>query len=158
VLAVGAASVTAALVLIAVLASVFAGHLPQAVAPAALHSAARPDLAAHPALLALQLAMAALYGLAAVGFLNRSVRVGDEFFGWLAIAAVLASASHVNYFLYPSQYSEWVYTGDAFRLLFSAVLLAGSGREIWSYWRALSEAGACVPRAQPRRAGPTGRR
>jgi signal transduction histidine kinase len=42
--------------------------------------------------------------------------------------------------LYPSFYSQWVHTGDAFRLSFYAVLLAGSMREIWSYWRALSEA------------------
>jgi signal transduction histidine kinase len=149
VLEVGAAGVTAAVALIAVLAWVFAGRLPQALAAALPpHSAARPDLEAHPALLALQLVMALLYGLAAVGFLNRSVRLGDEFFGWLAIAAVLAAASHANYFLYPSQYSQWVYTGDGFRLLFYVVLLAGSAREIWSYWRVLSQAAVLEERSR----------
>ncbi len=99
----------------------------------------RPDLHARPAVLALQLLMTLLYGLAAVGFLRRSRRLGDEFLGWLAIAAILAAASHVNYFLYPSLYSQWVHTGDAFRLCFYAILLAGSMRELWSYWHALSE-------------------
>jgi signal transduction histidine kinase len=89
--------------------------------------------------LALQLLMSLLYGLAAVGFLRRSRRLGDEFLGWLAIAAILAAASHVNYFLYPSLYSQWVHTGDAFRLCFYVILLAGSMRELWSYWHALSE-------------------
>jgi len=98
------------------------------------------DLYAQPAVLAVQLLTTVLYGVAAVGFLRRSQRLGDEFFGWLAIAAVLASASNLNYFLYPTPYGQWVHTGDVFRLCFYAVLLAGSIREIWSYWRALSHA------------------
>ena len=69
-----------------------------------------------------------------------SRRLGDEFFGWLAIAAVLAAASHVNYLLYPAINSQWLYAGDLFRFAFYAVLLVGSMREIWSYWHALSRA------------------
>lgn len=99
----------------------------------------RPDLHDRPAVLALQLLMSLLYGLAAVGFLRRSRRLGDEFPGWLAIAAILAAASHVNYFLYPSLYSQWVHTGDAFRLCFYATLLVGAMRELWSHWHALSQ-------------------
>jgi signal transduction histidine kinase len=99
----------------------------------------QPDLHARPEVLALQLLMSLFYGLAAVGFLRRSRRQGDEFLGWLAIAATLAAASHVNYFLYPSLYSQWVHIGDAFRLCFYAILLVGSMREVWSYWHALSE-------------------
>jgi signal transduction histidine kinase len=135
--------------LIVALAGLLAEQLAPALAtPPPTHSAARPDLGAHPALLTLQLVMALLYGLAAVGYVNRSMGLGDEFFGWLAIAAVLAAASHVNYFLYPSQYSQWVYTGDAFRLLCYVVLLLGSAREIWSYWRALSEAAVLEERSR----------
>ena len=99
----------------------------------------RPDLHARPEVLALQLLMSLLYALAAVGFLRRSRRLDDEFLGWLALAAILAAASHVNYSLYPSLYSQWVHIGDAFRLCFYAILLAGSMREVWSYWHALSE-------------------
>ena len=43
------------------------------------------------AALALELAVAALYAVATLGFLRCSWRLGDEFFGWLAIAAVLAA-------------------------------------------------------------------
>ena len=90
--------------------------------------------------------MTLLYGVAAVGFLRSSQRLGDEFLGWLSIAAVFAAASHVNYFLYPSLYSQWVHIGDAFRLCFYALLLTGSMREIWSYWHALSEAAVAEER------------
>lgn len=99
-----------------------------------------PDLAVPPALLAVQFALTVLYGLAAAGFLRRSQRLDDEFFGWLAIAAVLAAASHLHYFLYPSLQPQWFYTGDLFRSLFYLVLLIGSMREISSYWHALSAA------------------
>ena len=84
--------------------------------------------------------MAVLYGLATVGFLRRSRRLGDEFFGWLAIAAVLAAASHVNYLLYPAINSQSL----ARRRCVPVCLLRCPPRwlhaGIWSYWRALSKA------------------
>jgi signal transduction histidine kinase len=101
-------------------------------------SAARPDLSAHPAILVIQLAAAVLYGVAAIGFLRRAERTGDDFAGWIAVASVLAAFSRINYFLYPSLYSQWVYTGDAFRLAFYVVLLIGVSREIVTYWRAIT--------------------
>jgi signal transduction histidine kinase len=101
-------------------------------------SSAQPDLTAHPAVLAVQLVAAGLYALAAIGFLRRAERTGDELAGWIAVASVLAAFSRVNYFLYPSLYSQWVYTGDAFRLAFYVLLLVGIGREIVSYWREMA--------------------
>jgi signal transduction histidine kinase len=102
---------------------------------------AQPALRAHPALFLFELLVALLYALAAAGFLGRSRRLGDDFSGWLAIAAVLAVASHVNYSLYPTVYSQSVlYTGDVFRFAVYVALLIGCMREIWSYWNALSEA------------------
>ena len=103
-------------------------------------SSSHSDLQLHLAALALELAVAALYAVATLGFLRCSWRLGDEFFGWLAVAAVLASASHINYLLYPAINSQSLYAGDAFRFAFYVVLLVGSMREIWSYWRALSNA------------------
>lgn len=94
----------------------------------------------YPALVTLQLVTAALYGLAAAGFLRCSRRLGDRFLGWLAIAGAIAAFSHLNYSLYPFSYAQLVHTGDIFRLCFYATLLVGSMREIWSYWYALSEA------------------
>lgn len=143
----GGATGVATVVLVAAVVSEFTERLPRAAAatlPADLPT--RPDLHAQPMLLALQLFMTLLYSLAAVGFLSRSRRLDDEFLGWLAIAAVLAAASHVNYFLYPSMYFPWVHTGDVFRLSFYSVILAGSMRRIWSYWRELSEAAAIEER------------
>jgi signal transduction histidine kinase len=94
-----------------------------------------------PMLMVLELLVALLYGLAAIGFLSRSKRLGDEFFGWLAVAATLAVVSHVNYSLFPASYSQSVlYTGDIFRFAFYGALLSGCLREIWSYWNALSAA------------------
>jgi signal transduction histidine kinase len=116
-------------------------HLPLAVAAASPgRSSALPVLHADPAVLSLEMLTAVTAALAAVGYLIKSRRLGDGFAGWLAVAAVFASASHVNYFLYPSVYARVVSVGDGFRLCFYAVLLIGSMREIWSYWLALPDA------------------
>jgi signal transduction histidine kinase len=142
ILAAGAAGVAAA-VLATALATELIERLPsEAAAPASSRSPAPPDLQGRPAVLVLLVLIALLYGVAAVGFFRRSRRAGDEFLGWLAIAAVLAAASHVNYLLYPSR----VHVGDVFRLCFYVVLLAGSMREIWSYWQALPEAAVAEER------------
>jgi signal transduction histidine kinase len=140
-LAAGGLGVIAALLLTTVLVHEFARRLPsQVTASLTPASSARPDLHPHLPQLALQLAVAALYGMATAGFLRRSRRFGDEFFGWLAIVGVLAAASHINYLLYPAINSQSLYAGDLFRVAFYIVLLIGSMREIWSYWHALSKA------------------
>jgi signal transduction histidine kinase len=141
VLAAGAVGVIAALLLTTLLVREYARRLPpDVIASLAPASSARPDLHPHLPQLALQLAVAVLYGMATVGFLRRSRRLGDEFFGWLAIVGVLAAASHINYLLYPAINSQSLYAGDLFRFAFYMVLLVGSMREIWSYWHALSKA------------------
>ncbi len=146
VLAAGVAGVATAVLVAAVPVGELTERLPLTAATLAPEAPARPDLHAQPAVLSLQLFMTLLYGLAAIGFLRRSRLLGDEFFGWLAIAAIVAAASRLNYFLYPDLYSQWVHTGDVFRLCFYAVLLAGSMREIWSYWHALSQAAVAEER------------
>ena len=141
VIATGAGGVTIALLLTVVLVHTLARQLPtQVIASLTPASSERPDLHAPAAQLALELVVAALYGVATVGFLRLARRLGDEFFGWLAIAAVLAATSHVNYLLYPAVNSRSLYAGDAFRFAFYAVLFLAAMREIWSYWRALSKA------------------
>ncbi|HXG77025.1 MAG TPA: ATP-binding protein, partial [Gaiellaceae bacterium] len=98
----------------------------------------RPHLDGHPAVLAVQLVTMALFAAAAVGFARRAARTGDELLRWLALGAVFGAFARVNYFLYPSLYSDWVYTGDVFRLLFYGSLLVGAAREIHGYWRSLA--------------------
>ena len=143
---IGRAQVTVAvcmadgLAVMALLVSDFAAHLPVAVgATPSVAPTVGPALHVDPALLVLEMLTAALSGLAAVAYLNRSRKLGDEFFGWLAVAAVFAAAAHINYFLFPSLYARVVSVGDVFRLCFYVVLLVGSAREIWSYWLALPE-------------------
>jgi signal transduction histidine kinase len=142
VLAVAAIGVITALALATVFVHAFAQRWPPTYAATVTpQSAAQPALHEYPALFAFEILVAMLYGLAAVGFLSRSRRFGDEFFRWLAIAAILAVISHVNYSLFPSLYSQSVlYTGDVFRFAFYVALLVGCMREIWSYWTAFSEA------------------
>jgi signal transduction histidine kinase len=81
-----------------------------------------------------------LYGAAAVGFTRRASREHDELATWFGVACVLAAFAYLNYFLFPSLYSEWVYTGDLLRLAFHLVLLLGAAREIAGYQRGLAEA------------------
>jgi signal transduction histidine kinase len=136
------ASVFALLAALAVIAAaagavVLAGsHLPRPVHELTGHEdSGGARLAAHPAALAAQLVTMALFAAAAVGLERRSDREGDAFLGWLAIGCVLAAFARLHYFLYPSLYSDWVYTGDLFRLLFHATVLTGAALEVRRYWR-----------------------
>jgi signal transduction histidine kinase len=90
----------------------------------------------HPAILATQMVIALLFAVAAVGFTRRAERDHDELLLWIGAAAAVATFSRVNYFLYPSLYSAWVYTGDVFRLGFYLLLLVGAAREIRVYQHA----------------------
>jgi signal transduction histidine kinase len=99
-----------------------------------------PNLQAAPGIAALHAVSAVAFAASAVGFRRLCERNGDGFFGLLAIAAVLAAFSSVNYALFPTRYSDWVYTGDGFRLGFYLVLLAAATWEIRSYWRSLAAA------------------
>jgi signal transduction histidine kinase len=133
------AVIVAAMIATATVVAALSEHLPRGVEVSVAPGAGgQPDFSAHPAVLGIQLAAAVLYGVAAVGFLRRAERTGDDFAGWIAVASVLAAFSRINYFLYPSLYSQWVYTGDAFRLAFYVVLLIGVAREIVTYWRAVA--------------------
>jgi signal transduction histidine kinase len=122
-------------------------HLPALpMIPAAHGALVRPALGADTRLLTLELVVAAVYGVAAQGFLRRSGRCDDEFFGWLAVAAILAAAAHINKLLYPTLYSPYFSLGDLFCLGFYVVLLAAAAREIWAYWQAVPEASVLAER------------
>jgi signal transduction histidine kinase len=99
----------------------------------------RPQIVGDTSVLAIQLVSACLYALASVGFARRATLRRDAFMTFLAAGAALAALARVNYFLYPSFYSHWVYAGDFFRLAFYLVLFAGALREIGDYFRAARE-------------------
>lgn len=105
-------------------------------------SARHPHLVVHPVFWAIQLIAGILYAVAALGFANRAGRRNDDFFHWLALASVLSLFSRINYLLYPSSYTDWVYLGDVFRLGFFALLLVAALREITAYWRVAAAAAA----------------
>ena len=99
-----------------------------------------PRLVGHPAVLGVQLIVMALFAAAAVGFARRAEREGDDLLAWLAAASVLGAFARVNFFLYPSLYTEWVSSGDAFRLLFYLTILVAAAREVRVHWQTAAEA------------------
>jgi signal transduction histidine kinase len=119
----------------------FGPALPHGIDPTLSPSAgSRPELSGFTLVVAAQMSALVLYAVAAIGFTRRAEQSGDHLTRWLAVALVFAAMSALNYFLYPSLYSDWVYTGDGFRLLFYLALLGGAAREIDSYWRGLAQA------------------
>jgi signal transduction histidine kinase len=112
----------------------FEENLPRSITVSGGAGNAHRDIVAHPPLLTMQLLLALLYLLAALGFARRHRLTGDELSGWLLVACIFSAAGRVNYAFHPSLYSTWVYTGDVFRLGFYVALLIGAAREIASYW------------------------
>jgi len=87
-----------------------------------------------------QLVIGLLFLAAAFGFARRAEESRDEFLLWLGAGAIFAAFARANYFIFPSLYSEWVYTGDVLRLGWYILLFIGAVREIQVYQRAYSEA------------------
>ena len=123
-------------VLLLVLAAVTWGDaLPPVVDPSVdLADTARAVVAGHPLVIAAQALSGLLYAAAAVAFTAQAARTPDELLRWLGAGCALAVVARVDYLLFPSLYSEYVYVGDAFRLGFYLCLLVGAAREVRSYW------------------------
>jgi signal transduction histidine kinase len=71
--------------------------------------------------------------VAAIGFTRQATLRGDSLLSWLGAGAAVGAVARLDYVLYPSLYSDWVYTGDVLRLLFFALLLVGAAFEIARY-------------------------
>jgi signal transduction histidine kinase len=99
-----------------------------------------------PAYVALQLAAAALFVIAAIGFTRRAGRTGDDLMRWFAAGATVAAFARLNFAFFPPFFDERVYTGDVLRFGFTVVLLVGAMREIQAYWRNRAEAAALEER------------
>ena len=87
-------------------------------------------LSEHPALIVVELLTAACYFTAALAFARLADEQDDEFQKWLSIGSVIAGMAFVNYALFPSQFTELVYSGDLFFLAAIIALLYGAVREI----------------------------
>lgn len=121
---------------LAIAAAVWGDLLPPAVDPRLVDDAERPSLVAHPAVLGVQVGGIALYATSAVAFARQADRDQDELIRWVAAGCVLASFARVHYLLFPSLYTEYLYTGDLLRSGFYAFMLVGAAREITTYWQA----------------------
>jgi len=127
-----------ALVAIGTVIGVFVDQLPVGLDPARNPTVAGLFVG-NDLIVASQIVIAALFLVAAFGFTRRAERSGDELLLWLGASAMFAAFARVNYFIYPSLYSEWVYTGDALRLGWHVLLFVGAAREIQLYQRAYAE-------------------
>ena len=141
-----ASACAATLSVVGVLLALLNDVLPAAVETTGPRDAAAPMVAAHSALVVTQLAAAILFAIAALGFARRAARESDDLFHWFSAGAVLAAYSSLHYAFSPTLYSEWVYTGDFFRMGCYVLLLVGAAREIGRYWRNRAEAAALEER------------
>ena len=132
-------AVAASLALVGIVAFALRDALPATAVPGlASTGSIHPALSGPVGVSAIQAVSAALLAAAAVGFARGRAWRGTDLGSWLATAAVLGAAARLNYALYPSLYSEWVYTGDAFRLAFYVVLLLALAWLVRGYWRRLA--------------------
>jgi signal transduction histidine kinase len=132
----GAAGVIASIALLAV---VLEPSLPEAVEPSmAAVDRSRPHLVGHPLVLGGQLVGMLLFAAAGIGFARRAAGEGDQFMAWLGAGAVMGAFARLNYFLCPSLFTDFVYTGDAFNLAFYALVLVGAAGEIAAYHRGIA--------------------
>ena len=133
-------AMTVALFVIGSVAGAFVDELPVGIDPARSPVNVPGPISGNWAIAGVQLTIAVLFMIAAIGFTRRAEATGDELFLWLGAGAVFAAFARANYVVFPSLYSEWVYTGDILRFGWNVLLFVGALREIRVYQRAFAEA------------------
>lgn len=99
-----------------------------------------PDkLAGHPALLATEGLAALLLLVASVAFGLQATRREDPLFRLLGPAFAFLGFARINFLLYPTVYTQWVYSGDLLRTACYGVLVYGAFREVQQFWKAQSD-------------------
>jgi signal transduction histidine kinase len=84
----------------------------------------------------LSLTTAALLGIAAARIWQRGPE-GDPLYASLATGLVIAALALVNFAVFPSEYSRWVYAGDILSFASWLVILVGVAAEVALYRRQL---------------------
>ncbi|WP_346621985.1 ATP-binding protein [Blastococcus montanus] len=140
-------SFVAVLVVVASVGAVWAADLPPTIDPSGSPAdPSLPRLIPHPAVLAVQAVGALAYGWAAIRLVRQSRSGADELISWLAAGFVLGAFARLHYFLFPSLYTEYVYSGDLLRLGAYLLMLTGAVREIQSFWQVQAEAAVAEDR------------
>jgi signal transduction histidine kinase len=129
-----------ALVSIGAVVGLFIDRLPIGLDPARSPVNVPGPINGNVGIASVQMVIALLFVAAAIGFTRRAESTGDEFYLWLGAGAVFAAFARANYVMFPSLYSEWVYTGDLLRLIWNLLLFIGAVREIRVYQNAYVEA------------------
>lgn len=101
--------------------------------------AQHPLLTGHPVLMSAQVVSAVSFGLAAALFTTQAGRSSDELLSWVGPGFILGAFARLNYLLFPSLYTDWLYTGDVLRTGSHALLLLGATREIQQFWTARAD-------------------
>jgi len=115
--------------------------LPKAVAPdLSPVGRSHPRVVGNPVVLSTELLSVALFVVAAAGYARAADVRDDAFAYWLAIAATLGAFSRLNFFLFPSLYSPYFYTGDVLRLGFFTAIAIGGLLEMRRLRRVLASA------------------
>jgi signal transduction histidine kinase len=96
--------------------------------------ASKPLFVGPGLLLLTQVLILVAYSAAAWGFSRRRSEDGD-LMTWLASGCALFAFASLDYFAFPSIFSDWIYVGDVLRLVGVLLLLVGAAREISGYWR-----------------------
>jgi signal transduction histidine kinase len=78
-----------------------------------------------PALLVADVSAAVLFTVAGILFARRAEQEHDELQLWLGVGCVIAGLAYLNYVLFPSLYTDFLYSGDLFRI--AAVVAWGTG-------------------------------
>lgn len=98
------------------------------------------SLTGSPVILAMEALLVLLFATAAVGFTAKAVRHRDPFLEWVGAAAALGAVARVNYLLFSSLYSGYVFAGDIgdiARFGFYLFLLVASVQQILALFRSL---------------------
>lgn len=90
--------------------------------------------------------LSVLLAIAAVGYARRAPRERDTLTAWLAGGCVLGAFSRLNYVIFPSMHSSWIYSGDLLRLGFYVLVLIGAVRQIGVYQREAAAAAVAEER------------
>lgn len=99
-----------------------------------------PLIGAHSLFVVGQAIAALSFFVASVAFTVQATRRDDELLRWLGPACALGAFARVNYALFPSLYTDWLYTGDFLRTGCYLLLLVGAMREMKQYWSAQARA------------------